>query len=132
VLARVVLSALICVVPAAQAADLGITAVVARSARVTLLDQPSRVIVTREDVARGFVDLPPGPRLDVRSNSREGLAVAVVSTHPLLGVELRGGHTSLVLPGGVRSLALNYRVLLAPHALPGTYAWPGQIIATPL
>lgn len=131
-LARLILCALICPAPAAQAADLGITAVVARSARVTLLDQPSRVIVTPEDVARGYVDLASGPRLGVRSNSREGIAVAVVSTHPLLGIELRGGHTPLVLPGGVRSLDLHYRVLLAPDALPGIYAWPGQIIATPL
>lgn len=105
---------------------------VARSAKVTLRGQSPTVIVTREDVARGFVDLPAGPRLDVWSNSREGLAVEVVSAHPLLGVELRGGHTSLVLPASVRSLDLHYRLLLAPHALPGTYAWPVQIIATPL
>lgn len=126
------LSAAICAVPAAQAADLGITAVVARSAKVLLRGQPPSVTVTREDVERGYVDLPAGPRLDVRSNSPEGLAVAVLSAHPMLGVELRGGLTSLVLPAGVRSLDLNYRVLLAPGALPGTYAWPVQVIATPL
>lgn len=128
----VVIAIAICVVPAAHAADLAITAVVAKSAKLTLRGQPASFVITGEDVARGHVDLPPGPRLDIRSNSREGFSVAVFSADPQWRVELRGGQGASVLAGGARSLDLNCRLLLAPDARPGTYPWPVQVIATPL
>jgi hypothetical protein len=97
-LARALVAALGLILPAAVAhaeAQLVIGAVVVKSARFSV----------------------QGSRLEVRSNSREGVMLTFSSADPVVWT------SSIVLPGGVQSLDL--RALRLP-------SWPAQIVATPL
>lgn len=140
---RVLATLLVLALPAGDAfsgAHLGVSAVVAKSARIALGNQPESIQVTAEDIARGYVDVAPGPRLEARTNSREGLLVTF-QVRPggfARAVELRGaGGASLRLAGSargvsVRQVELSYRLLLSPRARPGVHAWPVQLLAVPL
>ena len=129
--------------PAAPGAgtQLAITAVVSRFASVSVLGQPAALVLSEADVARGYVDVPQGASLEVRSNSREGF---LLEFHNRLAGELVreievsgavGGR--IVLPGAARGvsaqrLVVGYRIVLLPAARPGTYPWPVQVVASPL
>ena len=80
-----------------------------------------------------------GPRVDVRTNSRDGLHIVFqASSEPVRAVQLRGnGGDAILLPGAPRGISshrieLDYRLLLSPSARPGVYPWPVQLVATPL
>ena len=131
-LARALAAALALAVPAGAAhsggAQLVVSVVVAKSARITAHGQPAQLQVTEADVARGYAELPPGVRLEVWSNSREGLMLALSSAHPFVWSE------AIVVPGVSqrRVVELRGRLNLAPATTPGTYPWPVQVVATPL
>ena len=115
-----------------------VSAVVPKSAQLAVRGQPSTFAITAADIARGYVDIGAGPQLEVKTNSREGLQVGFfASDDTVRGIELRRGGSSLLLAGAPRGTAthrvpLDYRLLLAPTARPGVYAWPVQVVATPL
>lgn|SRR5689334_13177515 len=127
------------VVGAHAGAQLMLAAVVAKNARVSVQDHPASVQVSEADVGHGYVDVATGPRIDVSTNSREGLIVSFrVGGEMFTAVQLHGSAgDSIVLPGPARGIAKHriepgYRLMLAPSARPGTYAWPVQVVATPL
>jgi hypothetical protein len=140
--ASAVALALAMLVPAGAAhsgAQLLLSAVVAKNAQVAVRDHPASIQVSEADITRGYVDIASGPRIEVSTNSREGLLVSfLASGEAVRSVHLRGAAgDSILLPGPSRGVAKHriepgYRLILAPAARPGTYAWPVQVIATPL
>ena len=141
-LARTCATVLVLFIPAGAAhsgAQLALSAVVAKNAQLSVRDHPSSIEVSETDIARGYIDVATGPRIEVRTNSREGLLVTfLASGEAVRSVQLRGtGGESIQLPGPVRGVANHriepaYRLILAPSARPGTYAWPVQVVATAL
>ena len=113
-------------------------------ARVTLatVEQPTRLWLTEDDVARGYKDV--SARYRVASNDSRGWLLRL---SPRLGVtaqvEVRGLAAPLVLgEHGVevyqprasepRHLELDYRFVLEPGTQPGSYELPIHLSATPL
>ena len=141
-IARASAIALAVLVPAGAAhsgAQLMLSAVVAKTAQVSIREHPASIQVTDADIARGYVDVANGPRIDVSTNSREGLVVSFLAGGDAIrAVQLRGtAGDSILLPGPARGMVRHriepgYRLILAPAARPGTYAWPVQVVATPL
>ncbi len=132
--------------PESAATRIHVTARVAPHVRVRLVHQPAALVVTDPDVARGYVDVPDGVRLEVRSNDPRGhLLVFEVADGPFplfenvqvrgLGADVQIGRGSAVVPQpaarGVRSLALGYRFTLHKDARAGSYAWPVFVSAVP-
>lgn len=126
------------VAAAADRALLAVSAYVVTNIQLTMRGEPSAVVLTGEDVARGYVDLPAGPQLEVKTNSREKLLVMFSSTAPFSGVELLDqARGSLVVPGVERGVAvetypLRYRLRIAPNTQPGVHAWPVRVVASPI
>jgi hypothetical protein len=104
---------------------------------------PRQVVVSEEDVARGYVDLdqpvelgirsnhPGGVRLDFNLNSQQLEAIDVRASE---GAEARGG--SVLVPQAERGLrahrvSLKLRLKLAPGAAPGTIAFPLTVSLAP-
>jgi len=108
--------------------QLALSAVVAKSSRISLRGQPASLEVSAADVARGYVELPAGIRIELWSNNREGLMLSFASSAPFLWSATR------LVPGESRrhSFELRERLPLAPATVPGSYPWPVQVVATPL
>ena len=113
-------------------------------ARVTIeaLEQPTRLVISAEDVRRGYKDV--SARYAVSQNTERGW---VLQLAPRIGitrqVEVRGLSTDVVLRdesvevyrAGVdarEDISLEYRLLLAADASPGTYDVPVHVSAVPL
>lgn len=113
-------------------------------ARVTLaaVEQPTRLSLTEDDVARGYKDV--SARYRVASNSSRGWllhlsprlgATSHVEVHGLSApVVLRNESVEVYQPRASepQSLALDYRFVLDPDTQPGDYELPIHLSATPL
>ncbi len=105
--------------------------------------QPGNVLVTADDVRRGYVDLPASSRVRVRTNSANGYMLvlevesaefdAVVLEESGERVEVRGtGLVERPFRGRADVVSeLGYRLLLNPATQPGVYAWPVSLSAQP-
>jgi uncharacterized protein YjeT (DUF2065 family) len=102
---------------------------------------PERVVLTPQDIARGYVDVEAPVRLAVMSNHRHGYTL-MLSHGPefVQQAELQSPDGDLRFAGlgtlqrsvagrGVRTdtLELRFRLHLAPAAREGHYAWPIQV-----
>jgi hypothetical protein len=108
-----------------------------------VMEHQAKVIhVTSDDVARGFVQVAGGSRLIVATRSqgdyalhfarRGGLFRAVQVEGIGRTVELGAQGGTVVqrdVPAGKAVVAVNYRFQLAPGTMPGTYAWPLEVVA---
>ena len=120
--------------------QLSVSAIVAKFARLGVQGQPSEMIVNESDVTRGYVEIPDGARIELASNSREGVRLEFLSRLPgdiVRGIEVSGLPEGALLAGQGRGVArwnavLGYRILLSPAARPGIYPWPVHVVATPL
>jgi len=116
-------------------------------ATLRILHQERTLVVTPEDVARGYVDAPAASRIEVRNNSRGGCLLVFEGVAgpdaPFGRVSVRGlGRDVEIGPGGgfvPHSYApapvtaeLSYRFSLDRDALPGTYPWPLQVSVRPV
>ncbi|MFA5806741.1 MAG: hypothetical protein WC978_00050 [bacterium] len=128
--------------PAAGTARIQVTATVPSRATLRVLHQKRTLVVTPEDVARGYVDAPAASRIEVRNNSREGCLLVFEGVAgpdgPFGRVSVRGlGRDVEIGPGGgfvphpyapaPVTAELSYRFSLAWDARPGTYLWPLQV-----
>ena len=126
---------------------LTVTATIAKQASLKVLTQPSVVVVTSGDVARGYVDVPTPAQLAVRSNSLSGYLLEFASEGAFMrqilvtglasNVQLSpAGGTVMQPPSGAgvtdTTVALGYRFLLAESTTQGTYPWPMRVSITPL
>ncbi len=119
-----------------------VTATVTSRATLRVLHQERMLVVTPEDVARGYVDAPAASRIEVRNNNRGGCLLVFEGVAgpdgPFGKVSVRGlGRDVEIGPGGgfvphpyapaPVTAELSYRFSLAGDARPGTYPWPLQV-----
>lgn len=103
-----------------------------------VMEHQARVLqISAEDVARGMIEVRGGSRLVVTLKSSAGYAVDFRARSPLIQagwIEAGGRTTEIDSRGGTvvqpeaaagrHVVAIDYRFVLAPDAVPGTYAWP--------
>jgi hypothetical protein len=137
--------------PAGAMADgsqkLTVRATIAKHASLKVLAQPSAVVVTSADIARGYVDVPAPAQLAIRSNSQSGYLLEFTSEGDFMRQILVKGLASdvqLSPAGGTitqastgsgvtnTTLALGFRFLLADSTKQGTYPWPMRVSITAL
>jgi hypothetical protein len=108
-----------------------------------VMEHQAKVIdVTSEDVARGFVQIAGGSRLLVATRSQGDYALHFATRGALFrSVQIEGIGRTVELdaqggtvvqrdvPAGKAVVAVNYRFQLAPATVPGTYAWPLEVVA---
>lgn len=126
---------------------LTVTATIAKHASLKVLTQPSAVIVTSADVARGYVDVPAPAHLAIRSNSQSGYLLEFASEGDFMrqilvkglasDVQLSPAGGTVMQPStgaGVTNttVALGFRFLLAESTKQGTYPWPMRVSITAL
>ena len=116
---------------AADTARIQVVASVAPRASIESQQLPSEVVVSAEDAARGFVDVPV--EIGVRSNHAVMLGFSA-NSRELSGVEVRSGATHVAQrERGMRSQSLSFqlRLRLAPGTQPGRIAFPVSVSLTP-
>ncbi len=140
------------VVPAVATAGSGeakltVSATVLKHASLNVLAQPSSVVVTAADIARGYVDAPVPAQVAIKSNTSGGYMLEFSSQGDFMRqILVRGLATDVQLSpaGGAvmqpstgagitrATLVLEFRFILAEAAQVGTYLWPMRISITPL
>ena len=128
-------------------AKLQVSATVLKHASLQVLAQPASVVVTADDIARGYVDVPMPAQVAVQSNTQGGYMLMFDSQGEFLRQTLvKGLDTEVQLGasgGGVAQraagrgmsktvLALGFRFVLSESARQGVYAWPMRMSVTPL
>jgi hypothetical protein len=122
-----------------------VSATVLPVARLELQSMPTQLQISADDLNRGFVDSPEPMSFVVRSNSPLGFALDLVTLMPLASSVVVSGLESAQSVGAdggsivqrwqsprVMSLALKFRLMLAPGLTPGQYPWPMQVSVRPL
>ena len=122
-----------------------VSATVAATVQHAILQQETRLLVTPEHIARGYVDAPLGTVLAVKSNDVNGyfLAVSIDSlvvreaslsiNGRVVGVPFGGGLIHQDFAGrDTQTVRITYRLWLSPTVQPGSYQWPVMVEASPL
>ena len=146
--ARVLLvGAASCVVVQARDArtNFNVSATVSAVARLQVQSAPTEILVSDEDLRRGYIDVAQPTDLLIRSNSANGYALDLTTLTPMLSsVVVRGlkSEQSLSGEGGTIvqrwqapqtvALSLQFRLVLAPGLAAGRYPWPMHIDVRPL
>lgn len=127
-------------------AKLLVTATVLKRASLQVLNQPSSVVVTAADIARGYVDVPAPAQVAISSNTSQGYVLEFASQGDFMRqILVRGLGTDVQLsPAGgtvvqnstgagvIRTtLSLGFRFFLSDTARQGTYAWPMRLSVLP-
>ncbi len=116
-----------------------VSATVLPRTMLTVRSQLRTLVITAEDIRRGFVEVPSASRIEVRSNDPRGYLLvfenrsgpegpfreAIVDG---LGRQVQigpaGGWIPRTDPRGPATAELSYRFSLAKDAAPGRYPWP--------
>lgn len=121
-----------------------VTASVRAVALVKVLHQQPTLVITSENIAQGYVEVPAASRIEVKNNSQSGYLLSFESQGgPFRDVYVRGLGTELQISSGngwmlmphtrtPAPLELSYRFVLSADAEPGNYPWPFQISALTL
>jgi hypothetical protein len=125
--------------------DISVSATVLAVAKIELQSAPIDLQISAADVRRGFIDVEQPTRIIVRSNSRSGFALEVLTVVPLLSSMIVQGldsDLSLGADGGTIvqrwqkpqavMLSLKFRFALAPDLSAGDYPWPVRLAVRPL
>lgn len=119
-----------------------VSAVVPKRVTLTVLEQPAQLMLSVQDIERGYKDV--SARYQVRHNDRNGYLLHLV---PRVGltrqIEVRGLAAEVVLGdadlairqasvGRLHDFELAFRFVLDPAAQPGSYALPVHVTAAPL
>lgn len=119
-----------------------VSAVVPKRVTLTALEQPAQLMLSLEDIERGYKDV--FARYQVRHNDPHGyllqLAPRVGLTRRIevrgLATEVQLGDADLAIrqasAGHLHDFELAFRFLLDPAARPGSYALPVHVTAAPL
>lgn len=115
--------------------------VVARTS-VQVLSQVQELVITNADIKRGYVEVPAGSRINVKTNNRAGCLLAFEVMNGTNGIfenvfvrvggqEVQlssgGGWVRQAYSHGTVTQDLSYRFALSKDARPGTYNWPLMI-----
>jgi hypothetical protein len=111
--------------------------VIPRAVRAQAVAQQAFLAVAREDLERGYVDLPAASTLRITSNSPAGFGVLVSFDRHIVSrvvVRIRGQALDATVPGSAMQVQaprmsrepvrVGYRLFLAPGLQPGRFAWP--------
>lgn len=116
---------------AADTATVHVVASVAARASIESQRLPVEVLVSAENVAQGFVDVPV--EIGLRSNHAVMLGFSA-NSRELAGIDVRSGNTYVAQrERGLRAQTLSFqlRLRLAPGAQPGRIAFPVSVSLTP-
>ena len=132
----------------ASETTLTVSAAVLKHASMQVVAQPDSVVVTAEDIARGYVDVPGTAKITVQSNTQGGYLLhfarlgdffrqALVRglAGPDLQLEEGGGAVAQASTGqGMTRTALDlaFRFVLSESARQGVYSWPVRLSVAPL
>ena len=120
-------------------AKLSVTATLMKRASLQVIEQPTAVVITAADIAKGYVDLPTATQVAIKSNSSRGYMLEFGSQGDFLRqimvtglaneVQMSPAGGFIVQPPtstGVTRVTLNlgFRFVLAESVQAGTYAWP--------
>jgi len=120
-------------------ASMTVSANVLAVAKKTVMHQTPVVNVTKEDLARGYVEVAKATVVEVKTNSRSGYLLSfensggpfgevwVVEGERVTVITGNGGFVNEAnRSGGVmtETKELDYRIYLAEGAKTGSYAWP--------
>lgn len=126
---------------------LGVSATVQKRASLKVMTQPSALVVTAADIARGYVDAPIPAQVAIQNNSRGGYLLEFASQGDFMRqilVRGLGNDVQMSPAGGVvaqggaghgvtrATLDLGFRFVLSESAQQGTYPWPMRMSVTPL
>ena len=108
---------------------------------VMMEHQAPVIHVTADDVAQGVVQVRGGSRFVITTHSPTGYTVDFFTRGALfqaVGIDGIGRAVELGPAGGTvvqreaaagrRVIAVNYRFILTPDAIPGIYAWPLEMV----
>jgi hypothetical protein len=108
----------------------------------TTLKQPAGLMVTRQDVAKGYVDVEAGTVLQVTSNDQNGYYLNFSVDGEIIrtsDVEINGRSISVSsgvglvhqpFPGRAGAMIqISYRLFISPTVQPGLYPWPVAVAA---
>ena len=124
-----------------------VSATVNKHASLKVLIQPSSVVVTAADIAKGYVDVPAAASVQVHSNTQDGYLLMFESQGEFMRqtvvkglandvqISAAGGGVAQNTAGrGMRQaqLHLGFRFVLAKSAQKGVYPWPMHLSVTPL
>jgi hypothetical protein len=122
-------------------ASVHVSVVIKPVSRVTVLHQQSRIEITSQHVAQGYIELPVASRIEVRNNISTGSLLSIENSDgPFRDISVSGFGNEVRLQSGnnrvhipytpvPKKLELSYRFTLAADARPGSYPWPLQIAA---
>lgn len=113
---------------------IGVTARVAPYLVSELVESVETLLITEEDVARGFVEIPAASTVKVRTNARHALVfrigdarfseVRIGGLEREVVVSRAGGFAPQPLRLGSTTYELGYRIALNDLVAPGTYEVP--------
>jgi len=123
-----------------------VTATVLKHASLKILAQPAAVVVTAEDVARGYVDTSAPTEFSVKANTESFLLDFAASGDFMRQIIVFGlaNEVQLSPAGGaiaqrsappaspLRGVLLSFRFVLSETVRPGMYQWPIRLSVTPL
>lgn len=123
-------------------AQMTVSATIVDTVGVRSVHQAQRLVITAEDVRRGYVDAPAATRVDVRcarlclfelkptQDFVRSVRVAGLDT----GAEFGAGGAAILhkATAQAREVAMDYRFTLAPDTAPGAYPWPVALSVMPM
>ena len=135
--------------PAVNAAEshavLLVGATVQAVARIQSASVPAQILISENDVRRGYVEVAQPASLLVNSNSPDGIALDLLTLNPMMTSMIVSGlasEQSLGAGGGTLirrwqhaqsiRLSLRFKFMLTPGIAPGRYAWPLSVDVRPL
>jgi hypothetical protein len=114
------------------------------TATLQVNSQPLEVVISPEDVSRGFVEIPEPTRVQVSSNSPVGYTLMLMPQSSWFsGLTVRSADAEVTMGAdggaiverrhaGASSLELTFRFALASELTPGRYPWPLHLSVQPL
>lgn len=128
-------------VEAAQtSAAMAVSVTVVAHAKIQTYFQETQLKISKNDVARGYIDVPSASRFSVVSNSQSGYLMEFFPVGNLFdsvrisglgnAVQMGTDGGAVVQRGLLRTnpaVELSFRFALRPEVIPGNYPWPLQL-----
>lgn len=127
---------------AGNKAAVQVSATVLSKTSQTMLKQPVGLKVTRQDIAKGYVDVQAGTVLHVTSNDEDGYylnfsingefirATDVKINGRLISIPSSAALVHQPFPGlRGETIQITYRLFLSHEMIPGSYQWPVTVAA---
>jgi hypothetical protein len=124
-------------------ASIMVSATVVARISQSVIHQAPRFSVAEEDIKRGFIEIPSGTILQIKTNSRNGYALFFEGGNELFNEVrvLEKGRSTLLSPNGgfihqshsgsnVEIKDLSYKIVLNRNIRPGSYPFPFTVKAS--